>query len=219
MTMPNDAPPTSENDLVDPWLTDLLGPLVQLVGSVNQIDEISELLTISVVGDSVLQQLRKRLQSRQKAVAAAIKGMQNGLGRTQAALQSLATMPDISELEIPRRRIGFLVRKTAFHAYKISVADVHRGLEEVAKHAEAIWKIRDELPEGSIDAGQLSDDAAKLTDRLGDALKTLAGSDFKPGTPRVSTIRELMDLARSFCEHAQSKLDKAERLSFEQGRE
>lgn len=216
--MAHKSPPTSQKDFVDPWLTDLLGPLVQLVGSVNEIDDIANLLTIAVVGHSALTELRRRLLSRHKTVAAAIKGMRNGLGRTQAALQSLAAMPDISELGIPQRRNGFLVRKTSFHAYKLCVADVQQGLAEIAKHAEVIWNIRDELPEGSVDTGQLSDDAAKLTDRLGDALKSLAGVAPPTGASRVTTMRELMDLAKNFCEHAQSKLDKAERLSIEQSR-
>jgi len=214
--MTHEAPPTSEEDFVDPWLTDLLGPLVQLVGSVDGIQNLANLLTIGAVGNSVIQELRKRLRSRHKTVAAAIKGMRNGLGRTQAALQSLAAMPDIAELGIPRLRNGFRVRKTSFHAYKLCVADVQQGLAEIAKHAEVIWNIRDELPEGSVDTGQLSDDASKLTDRLGDALKSLAGVESPTGVSRVATIRELMDLARTFCEHAQSKLDKAERLSIEQ---
>jgi len=124
-------------------------------------------------------------------------------------------MPDLAHLAITKRQIGFNVNKSSYHAYKQSIDELHRGIKEIAKHAEKLWNIRDEVPTNAHETVELSDDAAKLADRLGDALKTIAGLRSSDDAMKRDSVKELISLARTFCEHAQSKLERAERLSFE----
>ena len=204
-------------DIIDPEWTSLLAPLVDLAGQLSSIENALQVVLTFYGAGSVAADVASRVRPRRATMTTAFNRIQDGIGATQMALESLAGMEDVRQGGIQPRRNGFWIRKNVFHQYKEGLKTVQKGLKDITAGAEVLVDLTQGGPNHTEQYFEMSEDASRLIDLLGECLRTLAGVQASRAHDHATPANAL-NTTKRFLDHVQSTLSNQKTFFFESDR-